>query len=101
VKTTPRRRRHQPVAASFTASGNQTANAYVIHPAKTKWGPRRYFKELEFAMEAITARYPNSLPERVDVSILEKVVNRKLEGRYQVSRRTVARALKTLRAANR
>jgi hypothetical protein len=91
-------RRRQQAAASLTASGNQTVNAYVIHPAKTKHGLRHWAK-LEFTMTALTERFPNgNLPERVS-SALARWVSKKLG--YRVSRQTVIRALEALRAANR
>jgi hypothetical protein len=106
VKSTsrpPRQQARQQAATTLKASGNISGNAYVLHPGRApRHGPRRWQK-IEYAQEAITARYPNTLPdpEHVNFSALTKWVNKRLRGRYNVSRQTVMRALQVLRAANR
>jgi hypothetical protein len=112
VKGTPGRRGRQAsphqAAAVFASSGHLTANAYVIRPGKTKYGPRNRGKR-EYAQGAIAALFPVVLPKHISYSALHRKVNEELRrnpeylavGFGELSRQTVMRALQTLRAANR
>jgi hypothetical protein len=110
MKSTPRRRRpqaqppQQQAAASFGGSGGMPMNAFVVHPGKTKYGPRNWGK-LEYAQAAIGALYP-VIPASANHSQLVDKVNDHLKrdpgySFGKISRQTVMRALKELRKANR
>lgn len=85
-------------------------NAFVIRAAKSPYGPRPRWGQIEFAQAAICALYPNGLPSHFNASALTDAVDKWLkqvrayrEARFRepVSRRTVLRAMKLLRIANR
>jgi hypothetical protein len=111
----------QQAAASVTGQGQASAflnsgksadqvetlgNAFVIHPGKTKHGPRKWGR-LEYAQAAIAALFP-AVPKNVNHSKLARDVNDWLAhdteyratGIGKLSRMTVVRALQKLRAAN-
>ncbi len=94
---------HKRLVAPLAASASLTASAFVIHPRRSKWGPRRHFLRRELAMVAIAELYPTGgLPKRATKSIVRDV-NKILErdGHREVERKTVKRALADMHAANR
>jgi hypothetical protein len=76
--------------------------AYVIDPAEDG-----HWRKLELVKEMITAHFPNALPEHINYSLLTRTLNANLSDDFRktyggnVSRPTVIRAFRALRAANR
>jgi hypothetical protein len=78
--------------------------AFVIRGGRTKHGSRRW-RKLEFVQAVIALHFPQALSERVDHSRLTRKVNKQLkrDRNYtlgEVTRPTVIRALRKVRAAN-
>jgi len=85
-------------------------NAFVVRPGKTRYGPRKHWKEIEYAQAAIGLICEGALPPpNVDHSKLTRHVNRVLQDdpEYRAScigeidRMTVIRALERYKTANR
>jgi hypothetical protein len=91
---------HKRLEAPLAASASLTATAYVLHPPRMRWGPRRpaLEKEREFAMGKIIERFPHHLPKQGSAAF--RNFRNKLCERYRISQRTVNRALAGLHAAN-
>jgi hypothetical protein len=76
----------------------------IIRPAKTRHGPRRRLRKLEFAQLAIQALYGVHPPRNINGSRLARDVNDWLRkdpsyratGLGRISRLTILRALKTV-----
>jgi hypothetical protein len=91
-------------AGEYTIRGEGALLA-VIRPKQTKHGPRRRWRENEFAQLGIQALYGGSPSEHIDVSKATRDVNAWLNNRPdyratglgEISRPTVLRALKALR----
>jgi hypothetical protein len=105
-----RRRRSQPQDASqlCAGEGGLSANLWVIRAAKSPYGPRPRWGQIEYVQAAISALHPHGPPKNFNASKLTKDVREHLAkdpdycaaGFRPVSRQTVLRAVKLLRAAN-
>jgi hypothetical protein len=108
VKSTRRRPQRQDASQSCWGEGRLSANLWVIRAAKSPYGPRPRWGQVEYVQAAITVICPRGLPKHFNATKLTRDVREQLAkdpeycavGFSKVSRQTVLRAVKLLRAAN-
>ena len=107
MKRSPRRR--PKVEVSLSADSDLSATAWIIRSARSPYGPRQRWGQIEYAQAAICALYPKGLPRNFSPSLLTQDVRGQLAKdpdycavgfRKPVSRQTVLRAAELLRVAN-
>jgi hypothetical protein len=109
VKSTRRRPQRQDASALLSGEGKALFGAWVIRAAKSPYGPRPRWGQVEYVQAAICALYPGGLPRNFNATSLTTAVREQLAKDHgyraigfskPVSRWTVLRAVELLRAAN-
>ena len=97
-------------ADTIFGEGERGLGIYKFSGSKSKYGQRKRFGPIRYAMQAILARYHGLPPEHFNASALTDAVRKHLaknsqyraaEFRKEMSRQTVLRAVEQLRADNR